>query len=108
MCPVRCLLLDGRVPPTVEVEDVVRRRQVQAPAPRSGRDYEDSGAAGFLAREGGQQVVALARIELAVEEAHLAAGAFLEMADQAIEARVLREDERLVLRRHVLQQLDQA
>src|SRR5471030_2068059 len=29
MHTIRCLLLDGGIPPAVEVEDVVRRRQVQ-------------------------------------------------------------------------------
>ena len=35
------LLLDGRVPPAVEVEDVVRRRQVEAAAAGADRDDED-------------------------------------------------------------------
>ncbi len=100
------LLLDGRVPPAVEVEDVIRRRQVQTAAACADRDDEHRRP--VLARERGQQLLALPRVEPAVEEADLAVEPLAQIRDEAVEARVLREDERLVGARHVGEQLDEA
>ena len=85
---------------------MVRGREVQAAAAGSDRDDEHRRPARLLRCERSQQLVALARIQLAVEEADLAAGALLQVADETVEARVLREDQRLVLRRNIRKQLN--
>src|SRR5881394_3389098 len=88
------LLLDGRIPPPIEVENVVRGREVQASAAGSQGDDQDLRAAG--ARERFQQLRPLAAVEVAVEKRRLFADALLQMRNQRREPRVLREDERLV------------
>ena len=54
------------------------------------------------------ELVALTRGQAAVEEADLAAEAPVQVRHEPVEAGVLREDERLVVGRHRLEQLDQA
>ena len=57
--------------------------------------------------ERGQQILALPGVEAAVEEADALAELPLEVRHEPVEAGVLREDERLVAGRHVLEQLEQ-
>src|SRR3954469_13200174 len=100
------LLLDGRVPPPIEVEDVVRGREVQAAAAGAQGDDQDLRAA--FAGERFQQLRPLAAVQVAVEERRFLADALLEMRNERSEARVLREHERLVAARHITQQLHEA
>ena len=68
---VGCLLLDGGVPPAVEVEDVVRGREVEPAAAGADRDHEHRRPVGRCERR--DELVALPCRQAAVEEADLAA-----------------------------------
>src|SRR4051794_9349419 len=106
MDSIRGLLLDGWVPPAVEVKDVVRGRQVQTAA--SGAQRDDQHLRAALAGERLQQLRSLAAVQMAVEERCFPPEALLQVRHQRREARVLREHERLVSGRHRAQQLDEA
>src|SRR5438552_15477730 len=86
------LLLDRRVPPAVEMDHVVRRRQVQPATPSLDRDDEDRRPFGGLERA--QDVVALPRGQPAVEEPDLLAELLRDIPDEPAAAWVLRQDER--------------
>ena len=79
------LLLDGGVPPAVEVEDVVRGGQVEAAPAGANRDHEHRRPVGVGERL--DELVALSRGEAAVEEADLAAEPLVQVRHEPVEAR---------------------
>ncbi len=101
------LILDGRVPPAVEVEDVVRPGQVQAGAARTKRQHEH-GRSVPLRLKPSDHSIALGHGRPAVQKEHLAVERVRQVvAEQRSHLRILCEDERaLVQRNHLAEHVD--
>ena len=99
--PVGRLVLHGRVPPAVKVEDVVGARQVEAGAACPQAEHKDRRA--IVALEGLHHLVALRSRRAAVQEQHLGAQAVAQMTlQQRAHLHELREDQGMVAYRERL------
>src|SRR5439155_2003160 len=92
-------------PPTIEMKDVIRGRQVEAATSCPDRDYEHRRA--VLRRERRQHLLALPGVQPAMEEADASLEPLLQVRHEPVEAGVLGEDERLVGGGHGAEQRDQ-
>ena len=106
---VRRLLLDGRVPPAVDVEDVRGAREVEARPARAEREHEERRRVVVLL-EAPDHLGARAARDAAVQEQDLAAEALLERRDEEVaHLGELREEERrALLRERLLAHLEEA